>query len=722
MHRFNCDSNLWVKCLAGDIPGEKQITVSVRHRDSHVQYYDVSLPSGAVGMIQEGLEWSTPVAMVGKIQAVYPTVTAGQIHSAWTEMSKILWKRAELQLPSAKILLKEFTDDVDVLDVHPADGVEQLCFAMKRILEPLRGKVVEIGLDATYGTNSKHLKLYTVLGEYDNAGFPLSYCLLSTTGADDLGKRKRALEAWARVLRDKYGVIPVFIHVEKDMAEIGMAKDVRNAKIQLCWWHLRKVVRTRLQQSKLSTTPYNLHRAHGEFAFINLGFKPQGRADAAEYEGGFLESIVAASTQPNSSAVQTDTLRIKLPAAPPHATALTDVTDIPSTANSTAPDDRMDLDDEDDTTTRRTFCPAELREPVMGLAPSPVDDRTVVSLDVITHFVLAAEHFDSKGAGVQGNMIANPKDTIGRPGHFYLALRDCKIVAFMTKAACALLESTHDGSAAAVNKCLMILGPLLVNEQGHRYLQTALSTGFLRVLVFGAQLDDQPDIQNSLNVFLLVLSSSLIYHGAFRRSYMYQEWQEFTSLAQDRIGVLKAFDEQRPSSQKACDNLECGIIGPRTEFRLCSPYNSVILEFIRAVVHRDYIVTKPKIYADQCALMRMEPDFAVQTTFDYSGGPVEIYGNITDPEDEDFVDAKDEWLDTIERAESSDARMALHDVILKVGTSVRSILVSLRRSDSDTEALLKLIADSEDDLASDNVAAKIRAHLEHGEKDLVEIH
>lgn len=98
-------------------------------------------------------------------------------------------------------------------------------------------------------------------------------------------------------------------------------------------------------------------------------------------------------------------------------------------------------------------------------------------------------------------------------------------------------------------------------------------------------------------------------------------------------------------------------------------------EFIRAVVHHDYIAAKPKLYADLCALMRMEPDFAVQTTFDYSSGPVDIYGYIADPEDEDFIDTKDEWLDSIERAESSGGRMALHVVTLRAGRSVRSILV-----------------------------------------------
>ena len=29
-------------------------------------------------------------------------------------------------------------------------------------------------------TNSKNLELYSIMAEHDNAGFPVSYCLLST--------------------------------------------------------------------------------------------------------------------------------------------------------------------------------------------------------------------------------------------------------------------------------------------------------------------------------------------------------------------------------------------------------------------------------------------------------------------------------------------------------------------------------------------------------------
>ena len=73
-------------------------------------------------------------------------------------------------------------------------------------------------------TNSKHLELFTVLGEYDNAGFPISSCLISTVNATDAGKKMKALAAWESALSSKYGIIPQFVHVDKDMAEIGSCR------------------------------------------------------------------------------------------------------------------------------------------------------------------------------------------------------------------------------------------------------------------------------------------------------------------------------------------------------------------------------------------------------------------------------------------------------------------------------------------------------------------
>jgi hypothetical protein len=64
-------------------------------------------------------------------------------------MSEVMWKRAKDQMESAKILLEEFFDEIDIFNIKVADGVQQICWGMKRIANRLKGKVLEIGIDAT---------------------------------------------------------------------------------------------------------------------------------------------------------------------------------------------------------------------------------------------------------------------------------------------------------------------------------------------------------------------------------------------------------------------------------------------------------------------------------------------------------------------------------------------------------------------------------------------
>ena len=115
------------------------------------------MPPGASDIIRENITWNTPVAIMLKVQAVYPQVMGKQIHKAWTQMSEVLWKRDKLQLPSTKALLVEFGDDINVFEIEVAPGVLQLCWGMKKILAALKGKVVEIAIDATCEYRHLHL-------------------------------------------------------------------------------------------------------------------------------------------------------------------------------------------------------------------------------------------------------------------------------------------------------------------------------------------------------------------------------------------------------------------------------------------------------------------------------------------------------------------------------------------------------------------------------------
>ena len=85
------------------------------------------MPLEASNIIQENMEWSNPASLTIKIQDRFLDVTAQQVRTTWAQMSETLWKRDQYQLPSAKILLKEYSNDVDVFDIAVTEGIEQLC-------------------------------------------------------------------------------------------------------------------------------------------------------------------------------------------------------------------------------------------------------------------------------------------------------------------------------------------------------------------------------------------------------------------------------------------------------------------------------------------------------------------------------------------------------------------------------------------------------------------
>jgi hypothetical protein len=268
------------------------------------------------------------------------------------------------------------------------------------------------------------------MAEHDGAGYPIAYCLLSTATSIEIGKRTKALNAWASRLRDEYGIYPDFCHLDKDMGEIGMARGVWKAKLQLCWWHMRKAIRERLAKNKLSTTPYHVARAQEQFAFIDPHFRPPGKADMKEYEGGLRDESGSDNVKPStqqcvpsssnqaqrgvndlppfkynstvslSTSLGDQKLSIKIPgkakqeledesvppstSSPPPASVPPSISTeipkllikIPATAafkrdNPTEGDNsKSESCAEEDDTENRTFCPEEYRQPIVNMIES----------------------------------------------------------------------------------------------------------------------------------------------------------------------------------------------------------------------------------------------------------------------------------------------------------------------------------------------------------------
>ncbi|KIJ25136.1 hypothetical protein M422DRAFT_273913 [Sphaerobolus stellatus SS14] len=290
------------------------------------------------------------------------------VYRAWATFSETLWCQNDNQLSSAQELLGEMklTDEVDVFELDMAPGITALAWGLKKVVKNLKDQIVEIALDATYNTNVKDLELYSCMREYDNAGFPLAYCLLTTASSITPGKRKITLTSFLRALKDCYAINPHFVHTDKDIAEIKSANVIwTSSKHQLCWWHTKKAVNTRLKKSKHSTTPYDPLIPRQEFDFIDLAFVPSVKADPQDVEDS--EDLPLPS---------------KPPPAPPACT-LTSIHPISQPGPNTLPikikiptgyqmpelpaESEVDSDDEVPKNGLRSFCPSIYHENIIQM-------------------------------------------------------------------------------------------------------------------------------------------------------------------------------------------------------------------------------------------------------------------------------------------------------------------------------------------------------------------
>ena len=134
-------------------------------------------------------------------------------------------------------------------------------------------------------TNQAEFELYAVIGEHDNAGYPIAYCLLTTAMAIADSKRKLALASFLKHVRNTYQVHPTFTHTDKDPAEIGACEIAwPGRKHVICRWHWQKAVHERLCKPALATTKYDATAAHLVYSFINTHFVPDMKPDPKDDE------------------------------------------------------------------------------------------------------------------------------------------------------------------------------------------------------------------------------------------------------------------------------------------------------------------------------------------------------------------------------------------------------------------------------------------------------
>ncbi|KAF8143692.1 hypothetical protein K438DRAFT_1875536 [Mycena galopus ATCC 62051] len=287
--------------------------------------------------------------------------------------------------------------------------------------------------------------------------------------------------------------------------------------------------------------------------------------------------------------------------------------------------------------------------------------------------------------------------------------------------------------------CFGILYPSLSTFPGFPWLKQALDNGLLRALVLCAGRRERI-LQTPLHWFLREpLLEMLVYHSVlsslrpvfdeakslanspgFRSSEYAREWDKFVTLATERLAVMERYDSGELGALRACDNVDCSAMKKddallrctacRNAFycskecqavdwtsghrKLCkNPFNRIQekcpqltfrdRDFLRALVHSDYLAGRDNVLAMQVRFLRGNPDAPFIVRFDYRKGFVSI----------DTGELPGEMVEYAARAARSEGRVELHMVVVNEGTGRSRVhVIPLRSADGRVLDELKAMA------------------------------
>ncbi|KAF7324271.1 MYND-type domain-containing protein [Mycena sanguinolenta] len=216
--------------------------------------------------------------------------------------------------------------------------------------------------------------------------------------------------------------------------------------------------------------------------------------------------------------------------------------------------------------------------------------------------------------------------------------------------------------------------------------------------------------------------TEVFYRKEFEALAIFDDWNEFLELAETRVELKRELGWAE--TLKACDNVECGELEDRSQYRRCSGCKTLYYcsqecqivdwqrgghrkrcgsntmlslaesqnctlgfrerQFMRALVQDDYRQDVDFIYQQQVELLAADPDALLLTLFDYTYVPVQItVHSVADSPITDTLNKMGaEWADLVSRAERSRGRMQLHIIKVPDGIDTRLWAIPLRTSSS----------------------------------------
>jgi hypothetical protein len=304
MARFSCKSSLTIR----PSPNDRTLYVSLRHI-YHEPYVNIELSASVREFIDERIPISTPSDIYRDLEASgisADLVTRNQVYYRWQQENRSIWRRNSDPFTSAILLLTEYGYQ-NWHAMYTSGNVRGLAIFASSTIASLVDSP-ELAMDATFGTNNSGMDLFAVLAEVDGTGIPLAYCFVEVIpfqhepitnpvigDKDDSSKKRRAdpgalthiLDQFLRRLK-ALGFNPTFFGIDKDQSEIAAVRQVwPDVTIQLCYWHVKRAVRTRLKDSKQTKTQSHYWPAEAQKLIPDLeicwGSHPTNRPNDHRY-------------------------------------------------------------------------------------------------------------------------------------------------------------------------------------------------------------------------------------------------------------------------------------------------------------------------------------------------------------------------------------------------------------------------------------------------------
>ncbi|KAJ7906127.1 hypothetical protein B0H13DRAFT_2021555 [Mycena leptocephala] len=339
-------------------------------------------------------------------------------------------------------------------------------------------------------------------------------------------------------------------------------------------------------------------------------------------------------------------------------------------------------------------------------------------------------------------------------------LTDHGIIPLLAQVAIRVSLPAFHSEEDLLSGCLVRLLKYTAKPSGHDLLAHSLGAGLLQAIVARCRRSMSQKLKDIVTVFLMFLTSAMVFLSVLQQVdvamedlsitsldslkglVLFDRWSSFWRILERGRSVMVKYRELKDGASRACDNMECGAIIPKTRLRRCSGCLTSLYcspqcqlwdwrrdghrrvcdtlygchsghirqtdkAFLRALIHHDYMERRDSIWLWQMRYIRRESHTMPLVMFDYTVPFLPVQVALGQPDGGDTA-----WADCSARAARSRGRMQMHLVKVKDGSSTRHLVFPLRSTTGEVVAALRrLAADPEGD-GGETDEARVRSLLD----------